>query len=180
MIKKEPLVTSFPKLRKELMAELEKKNILATPTVEKVVISVGIGKNKDPKWKDHVTDRLKKIVGQHPVVKGAKKSIASFKVRQGDPSGVMITLRGARMWEFLERFLHVAIPRMRDFRGIPVTAIDEMGNISIGLREHTIFPETADEEIRNVFGMAVTIATTARNKKDAEALFRKIQIPFKK
>ncbi len=180
MIKKEPLVNVFPALRKELMVALGNKNVLATPTVEKVVISVGIGKNKDPKWKDHVTDRIKKIAGQHPVVKGAKKSIASFKVRTGDPSGVTVTLRGKHMMEFLEKFLHVALPRTRDFRGIPLSAIDDMGNISIGIREHTIFPETADEELRNVFGMAVTITTTATKKKDAEALFRKIGMPFKK
>jgi len=175
-----PLSVTMRDLRKELAKELGRDNLMAVPTLEKVVISVGIGKNKDPKWKDHVIDRITKIVGQKPLLKGAKKSIASFKVRAGDPSGVVVTLRGKRMYEFVEKFFHVALPRMRDFRGIPVKVIDAMGNCTIGIREHTIFPETGDEEIRNVFGLAVTIATTARNKKEAEALFRKIGMPLRK
>ena len=177
---RQPLIATLPELRKEVGKALGYTNLLSVPNITKVIVAVGIGKNKDPKWKDLVIDRVTKIAGQKPVLKGAKKSIATFKVRQGDPSGVVVTLRGKRMLQFLEKFLHVALARMRDFRGISIGAVDNMGNITIGIREHTIFPETADEEIKNVFGLAITIGTTATNKKDAEALFRKIGVPFKK
>jgi len=177
---KEPLSKTLKEIRVSLMKDLGFTNILSVPNIEKVVLSVGIGKQKDPKWKDHVVDRLGKIAGQKPQIRGAKKSIASFKVREGDPSGVMVTLRGRRMMEFLEKLVHVALPRTRDFRGISRGIVDQMGNATIGIREHTIFPETGDEDIRNVFGLAITVNTTARNKNDAEALLRAIGIPFKK
>ncbi len=156
------------------------ENVMALPKLVKVVISTGVGSLKDKKKMELVQDRLVKITGQKPSPRGAKKSIASFKVREGDPVGFMITLRGNRMYGFLDKLINVAIPRIRDFRGLEVKAIDNMGNYTIGLKEHTVFPETADEDLRDVFGMAITITTTAKDKKSAESLLRYIGLPIKK
>lgn len=155
------------------------KNVLQTPKVEKVVISTGVGKF-DQKKKELIADRLAKITGQKPAPRGAKKSIASFKVRQGDVIGYQVTLRGARMRDFIEKLIHIALPRMRDFRGLSVQGIDEIGNFTLGLREHTIFPETSDEEQRDIFGLSVTVVTTAKSKAEAEAFLRHLGFPFKK
>ncbi|OHA32224.1 MAG: 50S ribosomal protein L5 [Candidatus Taylorbacteria bacterium RIFCSPLOWO2_01_FULL_45_15b] len=154
-------------------------NRMQVPTVRKVVVSVGVGSLKDKKKLELVADRLTKITGQKPAKRGAKKSIASFKVRQGDPVGFQITLRGPKMNGFLAKLLNVAFPRTRDFRGIPRTSVDEMGNMSIGIKEHTIFPETADEDIKDVFGMAVTVVSSAKSKKEAERYFAIMGFPFK-
>jgi len=155
-------------------------NRFETPVIEKVVLGVGVGSFKDPKKKELVADRLAKITGQKPAPRGAKKSIATFKLREGDTVGYQVTLRGARARAFLDKLLDVALPRMKDFRGVSVGAIDEMGNYTLGIKEHTIFPETSDEELKDVFGMAITIVTTAKNKKEAEAFLRQIGMPFKK
>lgn len=155
-------------------------NVMALPRLVKVVVSTGIGSLKDKKKSAQIIDRLVKITGQKPSERGAKKSIASFKVREGDPVGIMVTLRGDRMYGFLEKLINVAIPRVRDFRGLELKSIDKMGNYTIGIKEHTVFPETSDEDLRDVFGMAITINTTAKNKKDAEALLRYIGLPIKK
>jgi large subunit ribosomal protein L5 len=165
---------------KELKAELGIKNKLALPHITKVVINVGTGKAKDKKRNEMVADRLAKITGQKPSARGAKQSIASFKVRQGDVVGYAVTLRGARMWSFLDKLLNIAMPRMRDFKGYDSKAIDSLGNLSIGIKENTIFPETADEDLRDVFGMTVTMVTTAKDKKAALAFFKAIGFPFKK
>jgi large subunit ribosomal protein L5 len=119
-----------------------------------------------------------RITGQKSSPRSAKISIASFKVREGDTVGLQVTLRGPRMYDFLDKLIHIALPRTRDFRGIPVTAIDDMGNITIGIREHTIFPETSDEDLKDVFGMAITIVTTAKNKKESEAFLRHLGLPL--
>lgn len=163
----------------ELMSELKLANTMAVPRLEKIVISVGTAKSKDPKRMEIVMDRLSKITGQKPKVTIAKKSIATFKLRAGDKSGVMVTLRGQRAYDFLDRLIHVAIPRERDFRGLRETSIDEMGNISLGFKEHTIFPETADEDIKDVFPFGVTLTTTAKSKEAALALFNVLGLPFK-
>lgn len=155
-------------------------NPFQSPRVVKVVISTGTGKVVDKKKIEVIQDRLAKITGQKAAPRGAKKSIASFKVRQGDVIGYQVTLRGKRMYEFLDRFVHIALPRMRDFHGIASSAIDEMGNITIGVREHTIFPETSDEEQKDIFGLSITIVTTAKNRKEAEALLRHLGVPLKK
>lgn len=155
-------------------------NIMATPKLSKVIVGVGTGSVKDKKKLELISDRIVKITGQKPSVRGAKKSIASFKVREGDPVGLLVTLRGDRMYGFLDKLINVAIPRIRDFRGLELKSIDKMGNYTIGLKEHTVFPETSDEDLRDVFGMAITINTTAKNKKDAEALLRYIGLPIKK
>ncbi len=111
-------------------------------------------------------------------MRGAKQSIASFKVRQGDAVGYQVTLRGSRMYDFLDKLVHIALPRTRDFRGLSAKAIDSLGNITIGIKENSIFPETSDEDLRDVFGFAITIVTTAKDKKSAEAFFRHIGIPL--
>jgi large subunit ribosomal protein L5 len=164
----------------ELKSNFGYKNVMAAPKISKVVISSGTGSSKDRKKNELVVDRLTKITGQRPALRGAKKSIASFKLRQGDKVGVTATLRGNRMYGFLDKLINIAIPRMRDFRGIERKGIDEMGNFTIGIKEHTIFPETADEDLKDVFGMAITIVTTAKTRDEAEAFLELIGIPFKK
>ena len=156
------------------------KNAMAAPKLEKIVVNVSTGSSKDRKRNDLVVDRLAKITGQAPALRGAKKSIASFKLRQGDKIGAMVTLRGARMYTFLDKLINVAIPRMRDFRGLEDKGIDEMGNFTIGLAEHTIFPETSDEDLKDVFGMSITLVTTARTKDEAKAFLETLGLPFKK
>lgn len=156
------------------------KNPMECPRVLKVIVSAGVGSFKDKKKLEIVADRLSKITGQKSAVRGAKQSIASFKVRAGDPVGYQVTLRGARMYDFLDRFLNIALPRTKDFRGISKRSVDGMGNITIGIKEHTIFPETVDEELKDVFGIAVTVVTTAKDKKNAEAFFTYLGFPFKK
>ena len=155
-------------------------NPMQSPRVLKVVVSVGTGSFKDKKKNEVVADRLGKITGQKPATRGSKKSIASFKVRQGDPVGYQVTLRGKRMHDFLDRLLNIAFPRTKDFKGLAPRAIDEMGNLTIGVGEHTIFPETSDEDIKDVFGLAVTVVTTAKDKKTAEAFFRHLGFPLRK
>jgi large subunit ribosomal protein L5 len=125
-------------------------------------------------------DRLTKITGQRPTVRSAKKSVASFKVRQGDPIGVAVTLRGARMNHFLDKLIHIAIPRTKDFRGIDPKAVDNIGNMTIGIKEHSIFPETSDEDLKDVFGFAITLVSTAKGKEEALKFFTHLGIPFKK
>ena len=157
-------------------------NKLAAPKIIKVVVNSGTGKASrvDKKRNDFVADRLTRITGQKPVPRGAKKSIAAFKVREGDPIGFAVTLHGERMYGFLDKVLNVALPRTRDFRGLSLAAVDEMGNYTIGVKEHTVFPETSDEELKDVFGLAITVVTTAKTKEEAHALFEHLGFPFKK
>jgi len=158
------------------------KNVMATPKLQKVVLNVGTGTaiKKDNNKNDFIIDRLAKITGQKGSPRGAKKSIASFKIRLGDPIGVMITLRGTRMYFFLEKLINVALPRTKDFRGIPRSTVDSIGNLTMGIKEHTIFPETADEDIKDVFGLAITLVSTAKTKQEGFAFFELLGIPFKK
>ncbi len=155
-------------------------NKMQAPVIEKIVVSAGIGKVTDAKKIEIIQDRLARITGQKSSPRGAKKSIAAFKLREGDVVGYQTTLRGGRMQDFFDKLVHVALPRMRDFRGIKPSAIDEVGNITIGITEHTIFPETSDEEQKNVFGLAVTIVTTAKKREEAEAFLRYMGVPLKK
>ena len=158
------------------------KNKMSAPHLSKVVLNVGTGTymKKDKNKNTDIAARLAKITGQKPALKGAKKSIASFKIRQGDPVGVSVTLRGARMYGFLEKLFNVALPRTKDFRGVNKSGVDNIGNFTIGIKEHTIFPETADEDVRDLFGLAVTIVSTAKNKKEATTFFEILGVPFKK
>lgn len=155
------------------------KNRMDTPRLVKVVVSSGVGKKRDKKQLELIEDRLARITGQKPASRGARISIASFKVREGDTVGYQITLRGARMYDFLDKLIHVALPRTKDFRGLKSSAVDGMGNLTIGIKEHTIFPETNDEEVKDIFGLAVTVVTTAKNKKDAVAFFKHLGIPLR-
>lgn len=153
-------------------------NKMQAPKLTKVVVSTGTGKIKDKKKIELIQDRLARITGQKSAPRGAKKSIASFKVRQGDVIGFQVTLRGARMFDFLDKLVHIALPRSRDFRGISPKVIDAMGNMSIGLKEHTIFPEASDENLSDVFGFAVTLVSTAKSKKEADAFYRHLGVPL--
>jgi large subunit ribosomal protein L5 len=161
-----------------LKSEFGYTNMMQAPRVEKLIVSSGVGSLKDKKKIEVIIDRLAKITGQAPAPRGAKKSIANFKIRTGDIMGYQVTLRGPRMQAFLDKLIHIVLPRVKDFRGIKSSAIDEMGNISIGFKEHTVFPETSDEDSKDIFGLAVTIVTTAKNKKEAEAFLRYIGVPL--
>ena len=155
---------------------------MAAPHLVKVVVASGTGSGLK-KNKDHnklVIERISKITGQKPATKSAKKSIATFKIRIGDPVGVMVTLRGARMYGFLDKLLNVAIPRTKDFRGIDRKIVDNIGNLTMSIKEHTIFPETGDEELKDVFGLGITMVTTAKTKSEATDFFELIGVPFKK
>lgn len=164
-----------------LKADLGWDNPMQTPHVEKIVVSVGVGKMLKDKHKvELVADRLQKITGQKAAPRGAKKSIATFKTRQGDTIGYQVTLRGRRAQDFLNKLLHVALPRTKDFKGLSPDSIDEMGNFTLGIKEHTVFPETADEELKDVFGLGVTIVTTAKDKKSALGYLTYLGFPFKK
>ncbi|MDQ5962280.1 MAG: large subunit ribosomal protein [Patescibacteria group bacterium] len=158
------------------------KNAMAAPKLVKVTVSVATGSyiKRDRKFNELVMDRLAKITGQKPTLRKAKKAVASFKTRQGDLIGVSVTLRGARMFGFLDKLLNVALPRTKDFRGISKTSVDNIGNITFGIKEHTIFPEIHDEELKDVFGMAITLGTTAKTKDEATDFFELIGIPFRK
>lgn len=155
-------------------------NVMQSPKIEKVVISVGVGRVQDKAKLALIQDRLAQITGQKISPRPAKQSIASFKLRAGDIIGYQVTLRGTRMFHFLDKLIHLALPQTRDFRGLKVSAIDEMGNYTIGIKENTIFPECADEELKDVFSLAITIVTTAKSKKEAEALLRHINLPLQK
>ncbi len=158
------------------------KNVMAAPKMVKVILNVGTGTavKKDKNKNDAIADRLAKITGQKGSLRGAKQSISSFKIRQGDPVGIVVTLRGDRMYAFLEKLVNVALPRTKDFRGISRKVVDNIGNMTIGIKEHTIFPETADEDIRDVFGLSITLVSSAKNKKEGVTFFELLGIPFKK
>lgn len=156
------------------------KNVMQAPKIEKVVVSVGTGRVQDKAKIALIQDRLALITGQKASPRPAKQSIASFKLREGDIVGYQVTLRGARMIHFLDKLIHLALPRTRDFRGLKVSAIDEMGNYTLGIKEHTIFPECNEEEIKDVFSLAVTIVTTTNDVKESEAFLRHIGLPLKK
>lgn len=175
---------SIQEKQREAFAALKEKsgykNMMQTPRCTKVVVGVGVGSFKDKKKIEVVEDRLAKITGQKGARRSAKQAIASYKTRVGDTVGVVVTLRGARMRGFLDRLLNIALPRTRDFRGLAASVIDEMGNLTLGIKEHTIFPEAVDEDLRDVFGMGITIVTTAKNKKEARAYLEYLGFPFKK
>lgn len=158
------------------------KNKMAAPHLEKIVINIGTGTmvKKDKNKNDFIIDRISKITGQKAVTRGAKKSIASFKIRQGDAVGVVVTLRGSKMYSFLEKLVNVSLPRTKDFRGVNRSGVDSIGNLTLGIKEHTIFPETADEDIKDVFGMAITVVSSSKNKKEGMTFFELLGIPFKK
>ncbi len=163
-----------------LMKELGLDNPMATPKLEKVVINMGVGEaTQNAKVLDPAVTELGQITGQKPVVTKAKKSIAAFKVREGMPIGAMVTLRGDRMYEFLDRLMNVALPRVRDFRGVSTKSFDGRGNYTLGLRDQLIFPEIDYAKVEKMKGMNVTIVTTARSDDHARALLKHLGMPFR-
>ena len=154
-------------------------NVMASPKLVKIVVSSGVGKAKDKNRLKLVEEKLARITGQKPSARAARKSIASFKLREGEVVGYQVTLRGQRMYEFLDKLVHIALPRTRDFRGLSKTSIDEMGNYTIGIRENSIFPETSEEDLKDVFGLSITFVTTAKTKEEAEAFLRHLDLPMK-
>lgn len=156
------------------------KNKMQAPKINKVIVSVGVGSMKDKNKIKVVEDRLARITGQKAAPRGAKVAIANFKSREGDVVGYQVTLRGARMYDFLDKLIHISLPRTKDFRGISRTGADQMGNYTLGIKEHTIFPETADEDIKDVFGMSVTIVTSANSREEVTAFLEYLGFPFKK
>lgn len=164
-----------------LLQELSLDNKMQAPKIEKVVINIGVGDALDnPKALDEAVRDLTTITGQRPVVTKAKKSIANFKLREGRVIGTKVTLRGERMWAFLDRLINVALPRVRDFRGISADAFDGRGNYTLGLHEQLIFPEINYDDVDIVRGMEITIVTTAENDDQARALLSKLGMPFRK
>jgi large subunit ribosomal protein L5 len=165
-----------------LKDEFALKNIMSSPKITKVVINSGTGRRMkvDRMYNDLVSDRLAQITGQKPSIRPAKKSVAGFKIRTGDPVGQVVTLRGERMYAFLDKLINIALPRTKDFRGIKRETVDEMGNITISIKESSIFPELSHEDLKDIFGLGVTIVTTAKNKKEAIKFFELIGVPFAK
>jgi large subunit ribosomal protein L5 len=166
-------------LRARLKDELAFSTVMQVPTVSKITLNMGVGEAKtDAKALDSAIEELTTIAGQHAQMRRAKKSIASFKVREGMPVGARVTLRGARMWEFLDRLVSIALPRIRDFRGLDPGSFDGRGNYSLGIREQIIFPEIDYDSIQQVRGLDVAITTTARTDEEGLALLRGLGLPF--
>jgi large subunit ribosomal protein L5 len=165
---------------KALKESLGIKNAMQAPHLSKVVISNGFGSVKDKKKIEIIADRIKRITGQKPAPRHAKKAIATFKTRVGDPLGYQVTLRGERMFDFMDRLINIALPRTKDFRGLSRNSVDEMGNYTIGVKEHTIFPETADEDLKDVFGLAITLVTTSSDRAKTLGFLEYIGLPLKK
>jgi len=169
------------KIVPELFKEKQFKSVMQVPKISKVVINTGIGDAvQDSKRIDDAAVELALITGQKPLITKAKKSLAAFKLREGMPIGAKVTLRGRRMYEFLDRLISVALPRVRDFRGVPKTSFDKHGNYTMGIKEQIIFPEIDYDKVKKVRGMDITIVTTATNKDDAFSLIQKIGMPFVK
>jgi len=155
------------------------KNALSVPRVQKVVINVGIGKIvKETEKIEEVFAAIRDISGQRPVKTKAKKAIAGFKIREGLEVGVKVTLRRKRMWDFLDRLINVALPRTKDFQGIDRRTVDQHGNLNLGLKEHTIFPEIMLDKVKHVSSLQVTVSTNAKTKEEGELLFKLMGIPF--
>lgn len=166
-----------PKLAKEFGLE----NPMAVPRLEKISLNMGVGEAiTNIKILDDAVEEMAALAGQRPTITRAQKSIASFKVRAGMPIGCRVTLRGARMWEFLDRLISVALPRVRDFRGVPNRSFDGRGNYTLGVREHTVFPEIDLNRVDKVKGMNITIVTTAGNDERARYLLRELGMPFQR
>jgi len=166
-----------PKLREEFGY----RNVMQIPRLEKIVINVGLGEAlQNAKALDAAVKDVSTIAGQRPVITRARKSIATFKLRAGNPIGVKVTLRGDRMYAFLDRLVNIALPRMRDFRGVPRDAFDGRGNYTLGLREQIVFPEISYDQVDRVRGMEITIVTSARSDEEARRLLEHLGMPFQR
>jgi large subunit ribosomal protein L5 len=177
-------MTIIEKYKKIVVPGMQKKfgykNEMAVPRLVKAVINSGVGRLKDDKAKEEVKVQLEKIAGQKLVERGAKKAIASFKTREGMIVGYSVTLRSKRMYEFMDKMITFAIPRMRDFRGVEDSIVDQGGNLTIGFKEHILFPEMVGEDVRNIFGFQVTFVTTAKSREEALEFFKLLGMQFKK
>lgn len=168
-------------IAREMIRKFGYKNKLESPRLEKIVINAGLGEaNDEPKLMEQALGDIALIAGQKPVVALARKAIAGFKLRKGQKVGCFVTLRRGRMYDFMERLVRVYLPRVRDFRGLPLSSFDGSGNYTLGLREQSIFPELDRDKIEHVFGLSVTIVTTADNDAAAEELLRQAGMPFRK
>ncbi|NLI95261.1 MAG: 50S ribosomal protein L5 [Synergistaceae bacterium] len=162
-----------------LMKEFSYKNVMETPRIEKVVVNIGVGEAKvDIKYMDAAINELAQITGQRPVLKRAKKSVAGFKLREGMPVACSVTLRGTKKWEFLDRLLSLALPRIKDFQGVSRKGFDGRGNFNLGLKEQLIFPEIDYDKVIRVRGMNITIVTTAKSDEEAYLLLKELGMPF--
>lgn len=167
-------------LSSELLTKLKLTNPNAVPKLEKIVINIGIGKlNQDGKASAVAVTELTKITGQKPVISKAKKAIANFKLREGMPVGVMVTLRQNKMYEFMDRLVNVALPRVKDFKGVPRKSFDDKGNYTLGIREHIIFPEIDVDKAEKILGMNITFVTKAKNKTESFELLSGLGMPFR-
>jgi len=165
----------------KLMEEFKYKNVFQVSKLNKVVVNVGFGRQaKEKNFIDSIASSLARITGQKPVLTKAKKSISSFKVRQGMVIGACVTLRGQRMYDFVDKLINISFPRVRDFRGLSVKNIDNSGNMTIGLKEHLAFPEIKADEVENIFGLEISLATTAKNRQEGLRLLELLGFPFKK
>jgi len=166
-------------VRKRIQEEFGIKNVMAVPKIEKIVLNMGIGEAiQNAKVLDNAAEELAQIAGQKPVITKAKKSIATFKLRAGQSIGTMVTLRGEKMYEFLDRLINIALPRVRDFRGVPTRSFDGRGNYTIGVRDHFIFPEIDVAKVDKSKGMNITIVTSAKNDEQARFLLKELGMPF--
>lgn len=170
--------------RQEIVPELTKEfgydNVMQVPKLHKIIVNIGVGEAiQNARAMDAALNDLRTITGQQPVVRRAKRSVAAFKVRTGMPIGVSVTLRGQRMYEFLDRLINIALPRIRDFRGVSANSFDGRGNYSLGLREQLIFPEVDYDQIDKIRGMEVTIVTTAQTDEEGRALLARLGMPFR-
>lgn len=174
------------RFNKEILPALQKelgvKNIMAVPKVKMVKINVGIGTYIKAHGKDFepVIESVRAISGQKPIVTKSKKAISNFKIRKGDPVGITVSLRGNRMYDFLNKLINVVFPRVRDFRGLDPKGIDAKGNFNVGFKEHTVFPEISPDDVMRLHGLQVSISTTAKNAEQGLALFKALGFPFKK
>ena len=185
-----PMTGLKEKYKKEVVSALQKKfgysSVMAVPRIERVIVNTGFGRliatrtgEEHRKTLSAITADISAIAGQHAVLTKAKHSIAGFKLRQGAPVGAKVTLRGARMYDFLDRFINVVLPRSRDFRGLDSSVIDKNGNFSFGIREHIFFPEISPEKTKDIIGLQITITTTAKNKEEGVELFKALGFPLK-
>lgn len=177
------IVNTKDKYEKEAVSKLKKEfsydNVFSIPRIEKVVVNVGIGKiEKEKERIKEIVETIRTITGQAPAMTQARKSISGFKVREGSNVGVKVTLRGKRMWDFLDRLINVAYPRTRDFQGVSLSGLGARGNLNLGIREQIVFPEVNPEEVRNIFSLQVNIVNSAKSREEGEALFRAIGFPF--
>jgi large subunit ribosomal protein L5 len=164
-----------------LIKQYQYENLMAVPKIEKVIINVGVGEAiLNPRLLDGVSDQLAAISGQKPIIRKAKRAIAGFKLRAGMPIGVMVTLRGDRMFEFLDRLVNIALARVRDFRGVPRKSFDGRGNFTLGMKDQTVFPELDAGKIERVYGMNITIVTTAKTDEEGLSLLAGMGMPFER